>query len=83
MDFGASWGGPGHLLGRLGASWGRLGGVLGLLGGVLGRLGVVLGAPWGVLERLGASAASEAFLKPIIELECESGDVDYAKTTNV
>ena len=49
MDFGASWGPPGHLLGRLGASWGRLGGVLARLGGVLGRPGRVLGRSWGVL----------------------------------
>ena len=48
MDFGASWGVPGHLLGRLEASWGRL-------GHVLARLGGVLGASWRVLERLGTS----------------------------
>ena len=43
MDFGASWGAPGHLLGRLGgilgASWGRLGASLGRLGVCLGRSG--------------------------------------------
>ena len=48
MDFGASWGAPGHLLGRLEASWGRL-------GHVLARLGGVLGASWRALERLGTS----------------------------
>ena len=66
MDFGASWGAPGHLLGRLGgvlgaswgvsgASWGRLA-ALGRLRSVLrrscGRLGGILGASWG---HLGAS----------------------------
>ena len=49
MDFGASWGAPGHLLGRLGASWARLGGVLGRLGRVLGAFWAALGASWGVL----------------------------------
>ena len=46
MDFGASWGAPGHLLGRLGgvfvASWGRLGASWGRLGRILARLGSVL-----------------------------------------
>ena len=42
MDFGASWGPPGHVLGRLGPSWERLGPSWGRLGGVLGRLGGVL-----------------------------------------
>ena len=46
MDFGASWGAAGHLLGRLGASWARLGGVLGASWRVLERLGSVLEASW-------------------------------------
>ena len=57
MDFGASWGPPGHVLGRLGPSWerlgpswGRLGGVLGASWAVLGRLGVVLKSSWSALE---------------------------------
>ena len=72
MDFDASWGAPGHLLGRLGASWGRLGGVLARLGGVLaalerrrsvlraswGRLGGVLGCLGGRdVQRLGSAPA--------------------------
>ena len=62
MDFGASWGPPGHLLGRLGASWGRLGGVLARLGGVLGRLESVLarlGVLGGILGRLGGVLGSK------------------------
>ena len=48
MDFGASWGPPGHLLGRLGASWGRLGGVL--------------AASWDVWECLGTRRSVRPFL---------------------
>ena len=52
MDFGASWGAPGHLLGRLGASWGRLGAFWGRFGRILARLG-------SVLERIGHLQASK------------------------
>ena len=40
MDFRASWGAPGHLLGRLEASWGRLGAVLGSFGAKGGAAGL-------------------------------------------
>ena len=62
MDFGASWGPPGHLLGPLGASLGRLGGILARLGGVLGRLESVLarlGVLGGILGRLGGVLGSK------------------------
>ena len=70
MDFGASWGAPGHLLGRLG---GVLGASWGVLGASWERLGSVLRGSWmhfgGIWELFGwYFGAWEASLRRLAEI---------------